>query len=75
MNFYDEHYCRLKAEWKAPDNSISSTQITIHLVNTFGPSNESCALDQWASRSCANAESRKDCEARCGIGSGFLRYN
>lgn len=62
----------LRAEWKAPDNTISSSQITIHLINPSALSNDTCDLNQWASRSCANSESRKDCEARCGIGSGLF---
>ncbi|XP_033229380.1 proto-oncogene tyrosine-protein kinase receptor Ret isoform X2 [Belonocnema kinseyi] len=67
----------LKIEWRTADNSFSSTQITIHLFDVNSRRiGEPCGTNQTTNmHSCANAKSKKECETRCGVGSGLLKNN
>ncbi|XP_046608465.1 proto-oncogene tyrosine-protein kinase receptor Ret isoform X2 [Neodiprion virginianus] len=57
----------LKIEWRNRNGTVSTTSLTVHLVN-----GSSCNRTSVGLHSCANAETEEICKSSCGVGSGSL---
>ncbi|KAK2581248.1 hypothetical protein KPH14_008038 [Odynerus spinipes] len=62
----------LKLEWRVGDQRASSTTIRVNLTDVPSSKMHTCNQTQAIVHSCANAESRRDCESSCGVGGGAL---
>jgi len=67
-------FARLKLEWSGASRVVMTRMLRVNLINVS--KTETCKRSaEEKVHSCANAESREDCEKSCGIGGGFLgRY-
>ncbi|XP_015604148.1 proto-oncogene tyrosine-protein kinase receptor Ret isoform X2 [Cephus cinctus] len=63
----------LKIQWSLRNVAVSSTNLLVTLVDVTRLSNDSCNSNKSINRSCANAESRRECESSCGLASGTFR--
>ncbi|RLU21488.1 hypothetical protein DMN91_005861 [Ooceraea biroi] len=61
---------QLKLEWSGANRVVMTRTLRVNLINVSKI--ETCKRSEEETRSCANAETREDCEKSCGIGSGSL---
>ncbi|XP_015175227.1 PREDICTED: proto-oncogene tyrosine-protein kinase receptor Ret-like [Polistes dominula] len=62
----------LKLELRVGDQMKSSITIKVNLIDVQPTKMEICNEIEGIVHSCANAESRQDCELNCGVGGGIL---
>nr|KAF7413035.1 hypothetical protein H0235_012886 [Vespula pensylvanica] len=62
----------LRLEWRVGDQPISSTTIKVDMSDVPPSKINICNQIEEIVHSCANAESRRDCESSCGVGGGSL---
>ncbi|KAF7389820.1 hypothetical protein HZH68_011677 [Vespula germanica] len=63
----------LRLEWRVGDQPISSTTIKVDMTDVPPSKINICNQIEEIVHSCANAESRRDCESSCGVGGGSLK--
>lgn len=66
-------FVRLELKWSGEDRIATTRMLEVNLVN-LSKINTCEQSAQEEMHSCANAESREDCEKSCGIASGVFRY-
>ncbi|KAI4502874.1 hypothetical protein M0802_001918 [Mischocyttarus mexicanus] len=65
----------LKLEWRIREQVTSSLTIKVNLTDVQPSKMEICNQIEGIVHSCANAESRRDCELSCGVGGGNILNN
>lgn len=67
-------FTRLKLRWIGADGNATTKTLRVNLIDVPQLKNGTCGqLAQEKMHTCANAETREECEKSCGIGSGVLR--